>query len=793
MINPCKTVGQPKQDCAGFQKVTGRAKFSNDFAYPDMLHAKSLRAPYAHANILSLDASEAERMDGVALVMSHVNFPDFFPNSVHYWGMDVAVVVAETVEIAEAAIAKIRVEYEKLPFVIRGQDAMKDDAPQAMPDRPNVVPFTEHKYFSHKNEKGLFQLRTPGDFDGFGDVEQGRKESDVIVEDSGFAYSFARAPLMKPTTCRADYTDGYLTVRMDNQEASAIRYNLSLRFGLPLSHVRILSQFNAGSFGARAGGAMEEVLNGASCTLLTCAAAVHLGRPVAFDYTLDEDQIYHWGRGTFDSRYAIGFKKDGTMVMMDGEVYRNACTGETNGEATQADDINPTGNMLYSHNCRHSKHVKHRVYSNSPGWAGWQAYGNPEVFLPVISVMDEAAEVLNIDPADLHKMNVCRKGDNFLSATYSFGGAQYLSKDGVLPSIEAGIRHTDWYNRRCSPKEKTGRIRHGMGMSPALMQTAGQNIVSQAIVMLNSDGSALLECNMQDMGQGAHTAQVQIVAEAFDIPYENVKIRSGDTDTLYTSFQIASSGTITQGRATYNACMDARNKLIKKTAEMLNVAENTLTLKNGRVVSLIEPDMEIPWISPAQRVTTNGLSFEYEIDWMTNPALDVVGYGSSHVGPGATPAELGATFVELDVDTETGEISNVRIFHAQDCGRAINPKNVEANYLSIHHGIEAMTGAEQIIDPKTGKLLNDNWYDFAQSTALDADVEVEIIETYDTTHPFGACGCGQAVMNGLPGAFANAIYNAIGVRMKETPFTPAKILKALKEKAEKENAEHEEL
>lgn len=782
MEKELKVIGKAKQDYTGFRKVTGTAKYSNDFSFTDMLHAKSLRSPYAHANILSIDTTEAEKLEGVRLVMSHKNFPDLFFESVHYWGMDVACVIAQTTEIASEAVKLIKVEYEELPFVINGKDAMKEGAPQAMPDRPNVVPFAEHKYFTQKNEKGLYQLRIPGEFDGFGDVEKGRKECDVIVEDSGFAYSFARAPLMKPTTCRANYADGYLTIHIDNQEASVVRYNLSQRFGIPASKIRIFSEINACSFGARAGGATEEVLNGASCTLLACAAAIHLGQPVAFDYTVDEDQRYHWGRGTFDSRYAIGFKRDGTMVMMEGEVYRNTCTGESNGEATQGDDINATGNMLYSHNCRHNKHVKHRVYTNSPGWAGWQAYGNPEVFLPVISVMDEAAEELGMDPVDLHKMNVCRKGDNFLSATYAFGGAQYLSKDGMIPSIEAGVKHTDWYARRQKPEEKTGRIRHGIGMSPALMQTAGQNVASQAIVMLNSDGSALLCCNMQDIGQGAHSAQVQIVAEVFDIPYENVKMRAGDTDTLYTSFQIASSGTITQGRATYNAAMDAKTKLIKKAAEVLNVAENTLDMKNGRVVSLVDPDMEIPWIAPAQKSNIPGITYDYEIDWMTNLPMDVVGYGSSHVGPGAAPAELGATFVELDVDTETGEIFNVKMFHAQDCGKAINPKTVEGNYLGLHHGLEAMTGAEQIIDPKTGKLLNDNWYDFAMSTALDSDVEVEIIETYDVTHPFGACGCGQAIMNGLPGAFANALYNAIGVRLKETPFTPAKILKALAEK-----------
>lgn len=770
-------VGHQVRDYTGLRKVLGKAKYSNDFSYPGMLYGKLLRSPYAHAKILDLDDSEAQSMPGVHLVMSYKNFPNWFYDSVHYNGMEVACVIADSKIAAKKALKKIRVTYEELPFVTDGRKAMEPGAPQAMPDRPNFFPWKEHRYFTDKNEQGLYTRKVPSEFDGFGDIEQGYAESEVIVEDRGYAYGFAKAPLMKQTSCLANYSDGILELYVENQQPYTTRYWLAQSFGLPVNKVRILSEVNSCSFGGRADGATEAGINGPSCTLIAADAAFHLGKPVSLEYALDEDQLFYWGRGSFDSRFAIGFKQDGTMVMMDGEIWRNTATGGDTGESTQGVDMHATGNLLYSHNCRHNKFVKHRVYTNSPGWTGWQAFGNPEVFLAVESVMDMAAEQLGIDTMDLHKMNVARKGDNFFTSGYNFDGPQFLSRNGLEPCLDAAAQYSDWYRARKPHTEKNGVLRHGMGMSPAVMENAGQGIASQAMVTLNSDGSATLYCNYQDIGQGGHGTQVQIVAEVLDIPYENVKIKAGDTDSMYTHFQIASSGTLGQGKATYNAAMDVKNKLLTRTAEVLNVGIETLELKNGKVRSLVDPDMVIPWAPPIMK--TVSLDPSPEVAWLADPAYDVVGYGTSFIGPGATSSELSATVVELDVDTETGELKNIQVFHAQDCGKAINPKIVEANWLSMHHGVEAMTGAEQILDPKTGKLLNDNWIDYPVATSLDCDVTTQIIEVFDPTHPFGAAGVGQAVMNGLPGAFANAIYNAIGVRLKETPFTPDKILKAL--------------
>jgi len=772
-----RTIGKPVQEYTGYKKVTGKATYCFDYRIPNMLHAKLLRAPHARAKIVSIDCSEAKALPGVELVMCHRNFPHEFSDSVVFNGMEVACVVADSKATAKRALELIRVTYEELPFVIDPQEAEKPGAVQALPDRPNVVPWDRYRTFTDPDENGYFTKRNNGaEFDGYGDIEQGYQESEVIVEEKGYAYGYAQAPLMSNTCCLADFTDGTLTLYLDTQVPYQIRQKTANYFHLPLSRVRLISEFNGGCFGARSSSAFEPGNSGPSCTIIAAAASIALGKPVSLEYSLYEDMLFYWGRGTYDTRVAIGFNKDGTMKMMDSEAWRNASTGGMLGEETQAFDPTATGTMLYAHNCEHSRHQKNRVYTNCMGWTGWQGYGNPEIFFAVESTMDEAAEELGIDPAELRKMNVTVKGDHYLDSYYGFHGASYLSRSGFQACIDACLEKSKWKEKRKPPQEKAGVIRHGMGLSLGMMQTGGQDCASQAIVILNADGSAILYCNYQDIGQGGHSAQVQIAAETLNIPFEMVKIKAGDSDLPYSHFQISSSGTLGQGYATYNAARAAKKKLLERAARTLSVPADTLDTKDGMVFSREDASIAAPWINIMMDTMAPGECSE--IDFVKS-TMDIVGYGKSDVTIGPTACEQSATVVELDVDTESGEISNVVIYHAQDCGQAINPKVVEAHYLGVHHGLEAMTGCEQVLDPKTGKLLNDNWIDYPVSTFLDGVAVPIIVEVPEPTHPYGAAGIGQATMNGLPAAFANAIYNAIGVRLKKTPFTPSRILKAL--------------
>jgi len=791
MAEKLRVVGAAVREKPGFEKVTGNAKYPNDIQLPGMLHGKLVRSPYACANIVDIDTSAAEAYPGVKLVMTYKNFPGHFFSSVYFVGMEVACVIAEDKSIAEKAARLVKVEYEPLPFVIDPEAAMRPGAPvafgdktkiqayyknqfwnvsnQVSPDNPNLFLYSKYKFWSDPDEKGHFTKKTIGQAngDGFGDVEQGRKESDILIEDEGFKFNKAHAPIMSNSGCVASFSDDILTIYMPTQGPYMSRFKIAVTLRLPANKIRILSMYTGGAFGARLGSGVEPSLNGPSFVTVASAASMKLGKPVSLFYSRDEDFLFYWGRGTFRSKVNVGFKEDGSMVMMDTDVWRNVSTGGSIGLGTFEYDATPTGNMLYSHTCKHNRLRKNSVFTNGPGYVGWQGFGNPEVFLPVEVAMDEAAEKLGIDPVELRRKNHMRQGDNYLSLAYEFSGPQFASRDGIEECLNVASEKVDWASRT-PPSQKTGTLRHGKGMALAIQQTGGEGMESYAIVRLLADGTAILECNYQDFGQGGRTSQVQLASETLGIPYDKVIIVSGDSNLPYTHIQTCSSGTLVQGFATHNAAVDAKNNLLKRATRMLEVEDPAeLDTADGFVFARANPAVRLPWIAVFARIGILGATQE------------IIGLGWNRVGAGAMSGEQGATFVDLDVDTETGQLCNIKVTHAQDCGKAIFPKAVEGDWLGIHHGVEAVVGVTQVLDPKTGKLLNDNWIDYPVATMLDSEVEPLIVEVFDPTHPYGAAGIAQSHQNGLAAAMSNAIYNAIGVRMKETPFTPDKILAAL--------------
>ncbi|BFM15708.1 xanthine dehydrogenase family protein molybdopterin-binding subunit [Maricurvus nonylphenolicus] len=797
-IQDTQTVGTNVRNVNIFKKVTGKATYNNDVQLKGMLHAKVLRSPHANAEIIAIDASAAEALPGVELVMTYQAFPHIFPQRLFYVGAEVAVVVARTEEIAQQAVKLIEVDYEVLPFVMDPREAKKEGSPQAItkipkgnllkpgfifeetPESlPNVNTWKEHKVFSEKNEKGLFTKREEGGYDGFGDVEKGFAEADVIVEESDFGFGLVHAPFMGNDCAVADYSEDKLTVYIDAQWLHGAKMQLALHFGIPESKINVVSPVTAGSFGGRLGSGafksnfMEQkaACGVATYTVLAVTASMTLGKPVRLEHTKQEDFLYHWGRGSFDTKVKLGFKKDGTLTTVELNSWRDITTGGMLiPHGPLLFDSTATGTMLYSRNCEHSKHVKKYVHTNGPGTQGWQGWGNPEIFIAVESTMDIAAEKLGIDPIELRKKNHMRPGDNLLDLTYEFcEEGHYLSGGDISKCLDEGAAKVDWQNRK-PHTEKSGRIRSGVGVSLSAQQTGGEGLRSSTIIKIQAMGTALVSCAYADLGQGGSTAQTQIAAEVLGLDISRVSHVSHDTDsTPYTSYQACSSGTIKQGYATYHAALDARNQLFEKAAPMLSAKPEDLETKGGLVYVKGKPEQALPWVAVFLSMGSMG------------PLYDMIGYHAHTTTGGPNAAETGATFATLDVDTETGQLSNIKIVHAQDVGKALYPKAVEGCFLTIHHGVEASGhGAEMIRDPQTGKQVNNNWVDYPVATILDSEVEPVIVETPgDVTHPYGASGVGQANQSGIAPAIANAVYNAIGVRIREVPITPDKVLKAL--------------
>lgn len=778
MSEQLNVVGKPVKRKDGFEKVTGRAKYCNDVQLQGMLHGKILRCPYAQADIVSIDTSAAKALPGVELIITHEDFPQIFYKDLHSVGAEVACVVATDEETAKEALRLIKVKYDVKPFVVDPVKAMDPNCPRVFPDRPNLNDFPEHYYFSDKNGKGLYTRREHADFTGFGDVERGFREADVIVEDEGYRYNLAHTPFMSTCGCVASFESGKLTVYLPSQWKHGNKTGPHLDLGVPLNKINVVAPYTGGSFGGRLDSGICGIMprrtekghiNGQpTYSLIAAAAAMTLGKPVGVFFSKEEDFCYHWCRGSYDSKVAMGFKKDGTLTTMHVEIWRNLTNGGT--YATQKFDGASTGLMLYSHNCEHMRYIKKYVFTNGPASYGWQGFGNPPVFLLVESVMDKAAEVLNMDPVDLRRKNHVRQGDNVLDCCYPFSSkGHYLSSCGISEVLDAGVEKTDWRSRK-QPADKTGTIRHGLGMALSGEQTGGMSLWTSAIVRIFLDGTALLVCGADEMGQGQHTTQSQIVAEVLGIPYESVSISNSDTDsTPYCDYMMCSSGTLKVGYAIYNAAQEAKRKLLEIAAPILGVTPEDLDTKNGFVYIKTDPERGITW---SQAIGSQGY---------VSKAEEILGYGDHRTSAGPKPLEQGATFVSLDVDTETGQLMNIKVTHSQYVGRALNPKVVEGVFLGAHHGVEAMMGAECVLDNTTGRLLNDNWIDYPVATILDSEVDPVIVEIPpgDPTHPYGAIGIGMGSQNGLGAAFSNAIYNAIGVRLKEVPFTPEKILRAL--------------
>jgi CO/xanthine dehydrogenase Mo-binding subunit len=295
------------------------------------------------------------------------------------------------------------------------------------------------------------------------------------------------------------------------------------------------------------------------------------------------------------------------------------------------------------------------------------------------------------------------------------------------------------------------------------------------------DGSAKLFCSLADMGQGQHTVQCQIAADVLGIAYENVGIVCHDTDSTPWATHCANScGTWLQGWATYEATMEARRKVLDLAASKMKANASDLEIKDGIIFHKKRPDKKISFKEAFGPLHKYGSLHE------------IVGY-YYHDNPHPKnlkdgkadqlyiPKEKGAQFVSLEVDIETGQIFNVRVVVAQNVGRALNPKIVEGQFLNVRHGVEhAVLGSDCLVDQKSGRLLNCNWVEYRPSSILDCEVDPIIIEKPgDPSHPFGATACGEGAACPTLAAFSNAIYNAIGVRIKETPFTPDRILKAL--------------
>ncbi len=744
-------------------KVTGQAVYAGDLSLPGMLHGKIKRSNVAHARIVSIDTSRAEALPGVKAVLTHANVPRvlhygsphprsasvtkdqyIFDTKVRYWGEGVAAVAAISEEIAEEALELIEVVYEPLPAVFTVADAMHPDAPQLHDVGPGnnlVLPPVHIKR---------------------GNVEQGFAQADFILEGE-FELGRPTPAYMEPNVCVAQW-DGNdkLTMWASTQTAFMVRGILAEVLGVPLNRVRVLVDHMGGGFGAKQDLFQHEFL----CALL----ARETRRPVRMEFTRKETFLGGRSRHPATIRLKQGFRNDGTITARQAQViYNSGAYGSHGPGVTNVG----TAALTSLYRCENIELEGLCVYTNNPIAGAFRGYGVVQTYYALDIQMDEAAARLGLDPAELKLKNAVRAGDIAPSGHPLIG-------HGLEDCIRRGMQEVAWADARRTAashnRQADGPIRRGWGIGCEMHGSSAYPGIKEqgnAIVKLNEDGTATLLTGAAGLGTGAHTALAQIVAEELGIPFEDVSVVHGDTDVVpWDIGAFASHTTFMVGRAAQMAALEVKRQVLEQAALRLQATAGDLEIRNGRIAVLGEthPTMTVREAVSPQR----GL-----------PAAHIVGHGSY------TPTKsysFAAHFVEVAVDTETGQIQVLQVVPVHEFGKVIHPIAAAGQIEGgIQQGIGHTLTEDYVVCTRTGRSLNASLVDYKMPLSMDMPpIRTVMLETApDPGGPYGAKGVGEDPIVAIGPAIANAVHDAIGVRFHCYPITPEKVLQALAAQAQR--------
>jgi putative selenate reductase molybdopterin-binding subunit len=763
-----EVVGKSVRKVDGPSLVTGSPRFVADLDLPRTLHVEFLRSPHAHARIRRIDSSKAQAVPGVVLVLSHENTPErryttagqgypepspydsrMFDSKVRFVGDRVAAVAAESKAAARAGVAAIEVEYEELPAVLSLDEALADGAP-VIHDEPDA----EGIYEAARN--------TAADVDiDVGDVTRGFARSELVVETTCEVHYAQHTPIEPHVVLSYLDEDGRLVLRSSTQVPFHVRRIVAYVLDVPLHRIRVIKPRIGGGFGAK-----QEILIEDLAGLIT----LRTGRPALIELSRKEEFTSSRTRHPMRVRVKLGAGRDGILRALEMEALSNTGAYGAHGLTVLS---NTGSKTLPIYNKAQDVHFFGKaLYTNLPVAGAYRGYGATQGYFPLETAMDELAERLGIDPVELRKRNHIRVGETspiFEKLGEGREGVSQTIKSCELPRcIEIGAQRIGWSDRR-GRRFCEGPWVHGLGMS-VHMQGSGipQIDMGAATIKMNEDGSFNLLVGATDLGTGSDTILAQIAAEILGVPVEKMIVLSSDTDT--TPFDVgayASSTTYVSGTAVARAAQQVRSQIVRVAGAMLDadpeglvVAHEQVARKDGKAVSLA---------AVCEQAMYRSDQFQ-------------IGATASCV-PEESPPPFLASFAEVAVDTETGAVKIVKFVAAVDCGVALNPKMAEGQMEgAIVNGIGyALT--EEMILSSVGRVRNPTLFDYKIPGALDVPpVEVILVDSYEPTGPMGAKSVGEIGINAPIPTIANAIYDAVGIRLKKTPFTPQRVLDALREK-----------
>jgi xanthine dehydrogenase YagR molybdenum-binding subunit len=724
---PLAYVGQRVPRLDGAERVSGRAVYTADVQLPGMLWGKILRSPYPHARIKKIDVQKAEKIPGVWLVLTYENIPKIpfyggqtflLDKTIRFAGEEVACVIADNEERAEDAREEISVEYEPLPFVLQPEEALNPGAPQIHP-AGNLV-------------------RGGPDVYERGNIDRGFTGAEVMVEEV-FKTSTALHNAMETHGSVALWEGDQLVIWDSTQHIFGVRAQAAQLLDISLNKVRVIKQYMGGGFGSK--NSMGRY------TLLAALGAKMTGRPVKILLDRHEENLAAGNRPASVQYLKIGARRDGTLTAIHLRAYTAAGAYILIPPA-----VGGPVRQLYS--CPHVKTEQYAVFTNTGPLSAFRGPGYVEGTLALESAMDELAQKLSMDPLDLRLRNY--------TEINQITGQPYSTK-GLREAYERGAREMGWAQRS---KEEKGSKRKGFGMASQIWGGSG-GPPAYAWVKINPDGSAVVLSGTQDLGTGTKTVLAQIAAEELGIPMDKISVQIGDTQiNPYAPISAGSMTLPSVGPAVRTAAYDAKRQLLDIAAQVLQVPGEGLEIQNG---SLQSPKLQQPVL--LKDMLANLRNFM------------IVGRGARSPNPeGVHVNTVGAQFVELEVDVETGEVNIIKFIAVHDSGRVINPLTISSQIEGgVIQGLGFGLIERRVVDRKTGVVLNANLEDYRMPTIQDApEIISQMVDRPDLrANNLGSKGVGEPPIIPTAAAVANAIADSLKVRIRELPITREKVLKAL--------------
>jgi len=753
-------VGKPLPRVDGKAKVTGTAIYADDLVLPGMLHGKLLRSPYAHAKILNIDTSKAERLPGVRAVITGKDFPgiaigfmrlyaDRPPiaiDKVRHYGEAVAAVAAVDEDTAEEALDLIEVEYEELAPVLSWEEAMKEGAPLVHESAKNNIAVTSH-----------FE---------YGDVEQAFKKCDYIREEK-FVTQRVTIGFIEPHAALAS-VDGSGRVLFQGSKQSPYITWRQLAWGLdtPLDKIRIVNPYVGGAFSGK-----HEALDLDFCAI---RLAQKTGKPVKIVVTQDEVI------GTYRQRHEkhiwlkVGMNKDGTIVATDCRLIADG------GAYLSVAALNLYLFGLFTTLPFRVANVRYdakRVYTNLPVCGAVRGQSQVIACYVFSSMVSMMAKDLGLDPVEVMSKNIVKEGETLVS------GAKVRSC-GLEEAIKKVAHSIGW-------KEKAAKKvpNRGLGFACGAQISGGRlggHFASSAVVKIVENGTVNLIHGGTELGQGCDTVLAQMAAEVLGLRLEDIHVEMEDShDTILDPGMFGDRCTVWSGNAVIAAAEDAKKKLVKVAAKMLDAKEDDLVFRDQRVYVKDNPEKQIPFLRVVRQAQYGLGQNIYGTGSWAPPGAEIADFSKGYAEHFTPSFSFVAQAVEVEVDLETGKVKLLNSVAADDCGQAINPLLVEGQ---MDGGSVHMIGQglyEQSLYNNKGQALSSSLRDYKLPVAMDVPkLANHHVITHDPSGPFGAKGAGETSTTAIMAAIRNAIEDAVGVRITDPPFTPEKILKALKEKKE---------